>query len=280
MFLWSELHSIKFCEVKVAEQLRKLSNDGVPLVRPPEIEQAINAVLEMSREELLVKAQITDWRHAEYIPSECLLYLLRQSKFDNSEKNFRALFTLLRGRVIRALPRVVGRAGGHDTEDGTALNAVEEVLFRFQEMLCLDRRGYDERLDFFEVRFERAIACLRMTAKRRALRQQVRCSPLNEDSESLSPSAEVEEAMTRLFPANDKNLEPRFRKALEEAIGALPVDQRRVIEMLRNGFPIESKDPAVVTIVSVLGCKPKTVWNRRERAVKALREALAGEELP
>jgi DNA-directed RNA polymerase specialized sigma24 family protein len=276
----SELHPFKFCEVNVAEQLRKLSNDKIPLVRPPEVEQAINAALETPRADFLAKAEITDWRHAEYIPSECILYLLRRSKFDNDEQNFRALFTLLRARVRRALPRGTGRASGRDMEDSTALDVADEVLFRFQEMLCLDRNGYDERLDFFEVRFEHAIAHLRMTAKRRAWKQEARSRPLNEDPESLSPSTEVEEAMARLFPANDKNLEPRFRKALEAAIGALPIDQRRVIEMLRNGFPIESEDPTVVTIVSVLGCTPKTVWNRRERAVKALREALVGEELP
>jgi len=47
--------------------------------------------------------------------------------------------------------------------------------------------------------------------------------------------------------------------------------------MLRQGVPIESKDPEVMSIVKALGIVEKTVRNRRDRAFKAIRAQLSGD---
>jgi hypothetical protein len=44
--------------------------------------------------------------------------------------------------------------------------------------------------------------------------------------------------------------------------------------MLRLDFQIHSEDPTVNTICKALGKTPKTIWNYRDRALKALRKAL------
>jgi DNA-directed RNA polymerase specialized sigma24 family protein len=47
--------------------------------------------------------------------------------------------------------------------------------------------------------------------------------------------------------------------------------------MLRLGFPIDSKDPDTLTIAKALRKSEKTIRLHRDRAFKALREALSPE---
>ena len=61
--------------------------------------------------------------------------------------------------------------------------------------------------------------------------------------------------------------DPGYRLRLEAAIDALPREQSRIIEMLRAETPHAE-------ISKVLGCALKTVYNRREAAITALRQAL------
>ncbi len=44
--------------------------------------------------------------------------------------------------------------------------------------------------------------------------------------------------------------------------------------MLMLEYQIDSEDPTVTTICKVLGKSPKTIWNYRDRAMKALKKAL------
>ncbi len=47
--------------------------------------------------------------------------------------------------------------------------------------------------------------------------------------------------------------------------------------MLRQGIPIDSQDPDVVTIAKTLKKSEKTIRLHRDRALKALRAVLLGE---
>ena len=64
------------------------------------------------------------------------------------------------------------------------------------------------------------------------------------------------------------------RLRLDAAIEALPPEQSRTIQLLMLEYPIHSEDPSVMTICKALGKTPKTIWNYRDRAEKALRKAL------
>ena len=154
----------------------------------------------------------------------------------------------------------------------------DEVLFRFNEFLCIDRSGYDERLDFFEIRFDCAVANLRRAARRKVLKDSNRLVTLTFDEETNEPSKEVEDALARLSGQNSGEDDTTdYRLRLLPAIDALPDDQRRVITLLLQGLPIDSQQKGVVTIARALGCSEKTVRNRRDRAFIALRAALEEE---
>lgn len=261
----------------MAEPLRKLKDDGSPYTRPPDVEASINALLAIPRTELVQRCQISDPSHPFFVKAECVLHFIRQAKADNNDRHFEALFRILRRRVQRALPALDRpfEEGESALVPASAIDIRDAVLFRFQELLCLDREGYDARLDYFEIRFDGAIANLRRTARRKTWKEENRSQPLSYDDETSELSSEVEDALARLNSQDPSKIDnPAYRKRFAAAIDALPEDQRRVIVLLLKDIQIESKDPEAVTIVKALGCSEKTVRNRRDRAFRALRAAL------
>jgi DNA-directed RNA polymerase specialized sigma24 family protein len=150
---------------------------------------------------------------------------------------------------------------------------------RFQEILIQDRSGYDDRMDYFEVNFDAAVASLKSTARRKAWKEENASRPLSLDEETNDLSPEIEAAAAAQNPlANTKIDDPDYRSRLDAAIDGLPPNQRRIIELLRQGIPIETKEPDVPSIVDLVGAVEKTVRNRRDRAFEAIRKALKEEE--
>jgi hypothetical protein len=264
----------------VVQALKKKNQDGSMYTRPPDVESSIEALLVLGRADLVQMCKISDSNHPDYVKSECVLHFVRLAKADNNDRHFEALFRILRTRVRCALPAVERfvEEGTNTSVQASAVQIRDEVLFRFQELLCLDRAGYEERLDYFEIKFDGAMANLRRTARKKAWRDENRSDQLTYDDETSEPSKEVEDALARLHPMSTSKMDdPAYRLRLDAAIDSLPADQRRVIEMLLQGFQIEADDPEVTTIVKVLGCVEKTVRNRRDKALKTLQAALAEE---
>lgn len=106
-----------------------------------------------------------------------------------------------------------------------------------------------------------------------------RSQPLEYDEESGELSPEVEAAGTHdPFTASDFD-DPAYRLHLDAAIDALPPEQSRIVHMLRQGFPIDSKEPEVMTVAKALGRAEKTVRTYRDKSFAALRAAMGdGEE--
>jgi DNA-binding NarL/FixJ family response regulator len=88
----------------------------------------------------------------------------------------------------------------------------------------------------------------------------------------------VEEAAGAFNPFENSEFEGSdYRSQLDAAIDTLPQEQIRIIQMLRKGFSIDSKDPDAVTIAKTLKRSEKTIRLHRDRALKALRALLLGE---
>lgn len=261
--------------------LRKVKPDGKLYERRPDIEAALDALALLPRAELADRCRLADPSITAYLPSECLLHFVRASRSDNSDNHFEALYRTLRQRVRARLPRTeIGRdADGKIIVSQTNVRVVEAVMDRFQELLILDRGGYDDRLDYFEVNFDDAVASLRLTAKKKAWKEENRAAPMTYDDETSELNAEIEKAAAAQNPLSQSKIDDRgYRLRLDVAIDALPERQRRVIELLRMEVPIDSKEPGVKTIVRILKCAEKTVRNRRDKAYEALRKALGEEE--
>ncbi len=262
------------------EPLRKKRADGSLYSRPTEVEATIAALQLLPIKEIAERAKIQDPQSSEYVPSECLLYFVRRTREATEIDDFRELFLSLRQRILAATPAIERRSAGAPKMAVKAVDVgiQEAVLDAFNEMLCNDRNDYDDRLDYFEIRFNSALARLRLTARRAVLRTDSRIESMSFDQETNAPSAEVEAALAKLKnPGGEEMPDFLYRSRLLAAINALPADEKRVIELILQDFVIHSTDPEVFTISNALGCSEKTVRNRRDRAFLKLRAELEQE---
>jgi DNA-directed RNA polymerase specialized sigma24 family protein len=257
----------------LAAALRKHKPDGTLYTRLPATETQLHILGQLPRDEILSRCEVRQRADPRYVPSECLLHLVRACRADNSTAWFERLYKILYDRVLRALPRP-------DTADGETSSLTKEQVRekaseRFVEMLAADRQVYEERLDFFEIRFDMALKRMRQDAQKQAWRDENRSRPIEYDEASGELSPEIEKAAGSINPFEGIEFrDEAFRLRLDAAIEDLPPEQSRTIQMLMLDFQIHSEDPDVNTICKVLGKTPKTIWNYRERAIKALKKAL------
>lgn len=257
----------------MAATLKKQKPDGTPYSRIGSIETHLSVLEVLPRAEILARCEIRPRSDPGYVPSECLLALVRACRSDNSSVWFERLYKILYDRVLRALPRADAADG--ETSSLTRERIREKASERFVEMLAADRQVYEERLDFFEIRFDMALKRLRQDAQKQAWRDENRSRPIEYDDASGELSPEIEKAAGSVNPFEGMEFrDEAFRLRLDAAIEELPPEQSRTIQMLMLDFQIHSEDPEVNTICKVLEKTPKTIWNYRDRAMKALKKAL------
>lgn len=255
------------------EPLRKATLGGQPYARPALIQSRLGDLLDLPREKILELIRIRDRNAPGYVPSECLVYLLRAARTDNREQWFNTLYGELLERVLRRLPKA-------DSSDGVTRSLKNEairddVLGRMSELITADRSDYSLTLDYFEIRFDSALANLKKDAQDRAWRHENRSETLEFNGRTGELPHDVERAAGSFDPLDSDRLDDTvYRSRLYEAIDALPKEQSRIIHMLLEGFPIDSKEPSVVTISSTLGRAEKTVRTYRDKAYATLRDVL------
>lgn len=262
-----------------APLLTKTYPDGTPYRRMSEVEDEIVRVAELPFEDFLQRARTTNRSHPDFVRPETLMHFLRRTRSDNNEQRFNALFRMVLRRLILALPRSERVVGENTIVDGAASDLGDVVRGRFVELVTLDRAGGD-RMDFYEVHFDEAVAKLRMRPAKQIRARTRRTEMLAGDPETGELPEYVERAAGSFDEPDDAFLfDPISRKRLLQEIDHLKPEQKEVITMLLANIQTHSNDPAVVTISSVLGCDAKTVRNRRKGAIAALRKALrVGEE--
>lgn len=258
---------------------KRRRDDGSLYQRPPEVEEGLAALLGMPSRELVERSGITNPEHPDYVRSECILYIVR--RLDFGDEAFRDLFVILRQRVLRAVRVPLQRVAGAKelAEKSGDLEVRETVLQKFQELFCNDRRDYDDRLDFFECRFNSAVACLRKRAQEKVELHDSAYETTDFGDNSAGASKEAELALLAMRDAlDDRGMDFLYRSKLHAAIKALPPDLRRVVELTFQEVPDGPKGGDAVTICNLVGCTEKTVYNRRKKAFEALRDMLKREE--
>jgi hypothetical protein len=140
----------------IVAPLRKRRLSGELYGRDPKIEALIAELAVLPRDELIARAEIAKRSDPGYIPSECLVCFIRASRRDNNEAWFERLYRILIGRVLRSLPKAESSDGR--SESLTRGVVRDKVFSRFVELLSADRADYVDKLDYFEVRFDGALA--------------------------------------------------------------------------------------------------------------------------
>jgi len=257
--------------------LRKRTLDGKLYARDTKIEAKLAELGGLTRDELVARCSIRRRDDPDYVPSECLVYFVRASRSDYTAAGFERLYKILAERVLRALPR-------EESADGKTVSLTkaiirDKVFGQFVELLSRDRVEYSEKLDYFEIRFDGALANLRRDAQEQAWRDENRSVSLEYNGETGELAEEVERAAGSFDPFCQSEIDsPDYRSQLDAAIDTLPPEQMRIIEMLRMGIPIDSKDADTVTIAKALGRSEKTIRSYRDKAFAVLRVAMLGDD--
>jgi len=259
-------------EVALIIPLQKQTEGGKLYTRFPETEVRLAELVTLS-DENLIQLCMQSKIHPQYVSSECLVYFVRRS-VSTSQALFDPLFRILSERIFRKLPRAVNHAGNSVSMMNSDIQ--ESVFDRFVEMLTLDKAGYDARLDMFEIRFDLAFSNLKKDAQERVYRSDNRNTELEyDDSDDIT--SEVETASEGFNPFEETDFNHfHYRRKLDAAIETLPDLQKRIIEMIRLDFPIDSIDPQEMTISKALNKSEKTIHNQKNRAFTRLKKLLEG----
>ena len=257
----------------MAIPLRKRKSDGSIYVRPEAIEKLLEELELLPRDALTERCRIRDRGNPGYVPTECVLHFIRASHRDNSEARFASLYRILLERAAQRLPRST-----NTVQISTSQAEINElVMDTINVLVSSDRAEYCEKLDYFEIRFDGALAKLRIDAQHKVGRRQNRNSHL-ENAETGELRPEVELAIGTYDPLQDAKIADRdYRSKLDAAIDTLPLLQQRILQMLRKGIPIDSQDTHAVTISKTLGKVEKTIRSNRGKAFAALRCILHGD---
>jgi hypothetical protein len=246
--------------------LRKKAIEGHLYTRRAEVETKLGELAALPLDALVERCQLRST--AAYVPSECLLHFVRSLRSELDTPHFERLYSLLLERVVRKLPSVKASGG----ESPTQSRIREAVIDRFVELVAKDRLTYAEVLDYYEVQFDAAVHKLRLSAQKQAWQRENPNVGLEEEGGPGILSVEVEDA---LRDSNSADFDfDDYRSGLDKAIDTLPPLQARVIEMIRQGIPIDSQDPTEVTIAGTLNRSEKTIRTQRNLAYATLRKLL------
>ena len=257
----------------MAPPLRRRKRDGTPYGRPPAVEAAIDALGALDAGALAARAKVVDHASTGYMPTEVLLHVIRATRLDNSPDRFRLLFVALLDRVERLVLAGIPASRLFD-----AAEVRQQVMDRFVDLLVADRETPDDKLDFFECRFNMALEALRIGAVRRVAGKAALTQSLSEpghDNGEVSP--EIERAFAEQFGSSLTDPETGvFRSQLAKAINELPDNQRHAVTLMLEGYQAEAKEGAEMTIAKLCGVGDRAIRYRLTKAYAALSRKLGG----
>lgn len=257
----------------MARPLVKRKEDGTLYTRRPVVEAEIAELELLNQTELVTRCRLQSKSVVGFVSPEALLYFVRT--IDSTSPHHELLLSILISRAIHLLPKPDSSDGA--TVDIGRLLIRDRVLDAFVDRLLAERLEYEEKLDYFEINFNAALAKDRLDASDQVWKELNRSVPVANDDEE--PSPEVESALEQGDPFDPGELDKKdYRRMLEGAIDALPPLQRQIIEMIRNEIPITSIDPSILTISKVLEKSEKTIRIQRDRAYATLRRRLERKE--
>lgn len=257
-------------------ELKRKEKDGTLYRRLPEIEACIAKLEAVDPTARLLQFDGISRKHPEYVPTEALLYFLRQAWLESEHGQFEKIFRILLKRVDQSLHSAIS-----DVRMDGAAEIRDEVRNRFVVLLTKDCNSHPGLLDFYEIRFDKAMVTLRTSVLRRIgpATRKIKTVPLgSQETDGQDVSPEVEAALEEFLSGDPQKIDdPAFRLVLFAAIDRLPEDQKQVIGLFLQGIPIDAKDQDVMTIARILQCDERTVRNRKNRACKTLKVVLEKE---
>lgn len=243
-----------------AKPLTRSTEAGRPYARPPEVESQLEELLNASVDEQLKRAMTVDRESPQFIRDECLVYLIHEAWLADDSARYSALTVQLLRRCTRSIKRSL-RALGVDIGDA---NDVYGKIVTAMVSAILDE---DDKGDFYQVRFRRALRFLILKVYDQYAKRQQRAqwedslnAPSNGDNEAEEDGNVLEELVPR--PGNIVDEVERLL-VIREALEAIRDPRHRQVFVLYHydDWPIETKDPLNPSISRHFGVTPRTVNN-------------------
>jgi hypothetical protein len=164
------------------------------LTRPPGVEQKIGIALTQDWTTLSRRARETNPQSRDFLPSECLVHLIRDAIRREEDRVVRVLMPQLLKRAEANLERTVPDSRMRDAE-----SVRHEILSDLAMMFAQDcTEGHENELDFYECRFLRALRFLRIDHVRKALSERSELADLPETDDGQGQPAFDDEMLARL----------------------------------------------------------------------------------
>jgi len=244
----------------------KKSTDSV-YTRPAGLDARIDSLLELATEVICERARLRSKESGVFVPSECLVHLVREARRASDVDRFEKLFAVLLKRCEDNLLNKIAESipGAHELR--------EEVLADFTELFA--REWEDEhanKLDFYEVRFQQAFAALRNNKVRAELRRLKPIRPLPEPDISSGADEDWDTGLQEFGSANSADGLAGLDFEWRELVNSLPLEQKQAFVLCKIlGYQEESINPDEPTASSLLKVTPRTIRNRLARALATLR---------
>jgi len=250
--------------------LNKVTKGGLGYHRPSEIESSIEGALRQDLDEQLRRAKIRDSADPDYMPSECLVHLVREARLTGNKRAVDRLLVPLLSRCERRLNRTIPDSW----PDAQGLR--EEILQVFCELLARVGTNQDATaLDLFECKFNKGLAALRFKRLRKQTnRAKLFCAiaqEVDDDGQPIDP----DETLARLSraaqtPAGQEDFV--YLSETLEALKALPAAQRRAVELCcLQGYAPASEDPNEVTAATICGVSGTAMRKSLRKAAEKLK---------
>ena len=235
---------------------RKKKKTGELYIRPRDVEAEIDSTLALGLAEALRRSKVMDRASRRYLRSECLVHLVREAKRMGRDRESEAFLLRLLGRCEANLLTTIRQDGIPNPEQ-----LRDDILQHLAMMFAQDAIEGAGRLDYFECRFNRAFATLRIDFYNREVGLVNRsASDTQGTDEEIAEDGDVREMSDSEFWGMSR-LESRvFTKQVVAFLNALPPDEREVVVLCRI-MKLTQEKAAQLRMVSV-----KTIYNRLTRA--------------
>jgi hypothetical protein len=242
------------------------NREGIPYRREDAVERQIDAALALTPTALTQRARLRDPDAPDYLREECLVYLLRAFALRGETAIVDTLSEALLERCTRYVSVKLSALGPEGREE-----AYGEVVARLFDLI-LDLES--DRGDFLQVRFWVALEKLVVAAfgrQAREIAQARRQVPLSALPGAESGDEEERTVAARLEDITAPSLPPDHALLYREALATLEEPVRTAF-VLRHyeGWPIEDRDPGVLTISRYFDKTPRTIRNWMNAAEQAL----------
>lgn len=227
-------------------------------VRPAEIQNKIDTALALSMLELGKCLQIKDRSAAQYLPSECLVHLMRRARDRDDQAMMSAVLPVLLTRCAAILKVKIVEGAYRDV-----VELRKDILGSFAELLA---ENDPKKLDFFECKFLLAFRNFRIDRARpeRLWSKRVTSLPTSEGGDEPGNDGEPPSRTPPSLTVEPDQERSAADTALKKAILGLPEDERTAV------IQVHILDRDIEVVAKQCGCDQRTIRNRLARAAKKL----------